>query len=87
MKSVINYLVILVILSGCGSSGSGSSDGGTPEMEIPVVNPSLIEISVTGIPAGLGNLDGRGPEHQPGHGIHARPGYRCLGAGSIAAGV
>ena len=55
LKAAINYLVIIVILSGCG--GSGSSGGGTPEMEIPVVTPSLVEIPVTGIPADLGNFD------------------------------
>lgn len=52
MKSAIYYLFIIGILSGCGSSGSS-----TPEKEIPVVPPSLIEIPVTGIPVDLGSFD------------------------------
>ncbi len=52
MKSVYNDLLIVAILSACGSSGSS-----TPETELPVVTPSLIEIPVTGIPAELGNFD------------------------------
>ena len=55
MRSVINYLIIIGILSGCGSSGSSGS--GTPETVTPVVNPNLIEILVAGIPADLGNFD------------------------------
>ncbi|MDH3859479.1 MAG: hypothetical protein OEV07_15910, partial [Gammaproteobacteria bacterium] len=55
MKSALNYLIIIGILTGCGSSGSSSSDA--PGLVIPVVNPSLIEIAVTGIPADLGNFD------------------------------
>ena len=52
MKSAINYLFIIGILSGCGSSGNSA-----PEIELPVVTPSLIEIPVVGIAAELGNFD------------------------------
>lgn len=55
MKSAFNYLIIIAILTGCGSSGSSSSDD--PGLAIPVVNPSLLEIAVAGIPADLGNFD------------------------------
>jgi hypothetical protein len=55
LKSAIHYLCIIGILSGCGSSGSSSSSD--PEMELPIVTPSLIEIPVAGIPAELGNFD------------------------------
>ncbi|MDH3468597.1 MAG: hypothetical protein OES26_22330, partial [Gammaproteobacteria bacterium] len=52
MKSAVNYLIIIVILTGCGSSSSDA-----PGLVIPVVNPSLLEIAVTGIPVDLGNFD------------------------------
>jgi hypothetical protein len=52
LKFIVNYLVILGILTGCGSSGSDA-----PGAQIPVVNPSLIEITLTGIPLDLGNFD------------------------------
>ena len=55
LKSAFNYLIIIAILTGCGSSGSSSSDD--PGLAIPVVNPSLLEIAVAGIPADLGNFD------------------------------
>lgn len=55
LKSAVNYLFIIAILTGCGSSGSSSSDD--PGLAIPVVNPSLLEIAVAGIPADLGNFD------------------------------
>ncbi len=55
MKSVINHLIIIFILTGCGSDGSSGSN--VPGPVIPVVNPSLIEITVTGIPVELGNFD------------------------------
>lgn len=52
LKSVVNYLVIIGILTGCGGSGSDA-----PGLVIPVTNPSLIEIAVTGVPVDLGNFD------------------------------
>ena len=55
LKSALNYLIIIGILTGCGSSGSSSSDA--PGLVIPVVNPSLLEIALTGIPVDLGNFD------------------------------
>jgi len=52
LKPAITYLFIIGILSGCGSSG-----GSTPETGLPIVNPSLIEIPLTGIAADMGNFD------------------------------
>jgi len=57
LKSAINLLFTIAILSGCGGSGGGSSGDSTPEAELPIVTPSLIEIPVAGIPAELGNFD------------------------------
>ncbi len=52
MKSVVIYLILIGILTGC-----GSSDGDNPKSVLPVVSPSLVEITVTGIPADMGNFD------------------------------
>jgi hypothetical protein len=55
LKSVVIHLIIIGILTGCGSSGSSDSDN--TELVMPVVIPSLVEIAVTGNPVGMGNFD------------------------------
>ena len=52
LKPFVLYLITIGILMGCGSSGSND-----PGLVIPVVNPSLVEIAVTGNPVDLGNFD------------------------------
>lgn len=52
LKSVVSYLIIIGILTSCSSSDSDNS-----ELPVPVVNPSLVEIPVTGILVDLGNFD------------------------------
>ena len=55
MKSLVASLIIFGILTGCGGSGSsGSTNQGS---ELPVVNPSLVEIAVAGNTVDLGNFD------------------------------
>ena len=55
MKSLVQYLVIIGILSGCG--GSGGSGNVSPAMIVPVVTPDLVEVPVAGISVELGNFD------------------------------
>lgn len=78
MKSAVTYLAVFVILSGCGSSGSSG-----PETVIPVVNPSLIEIPVTGIPAELGNFD-PAPTEDDGGGIWMSYSHVSLDASGLS---
>lgn len=55
LKSIVICLIIINLLTGCGDSGG--SDDDNPISEIPVVIPSLTEISVSGNPEDLGNFD------------------------------